>query len=217
MSIAAGNMLKRGEIYRGKAIFYTRILTFNRVGGILKKTKSSVRYGCCRGRKGENMHCPVCGEKLALFLHNQEGLVPFCKHCEEFRFPQFATAVSMVVVNRAHDKILLARHKGQQDYILFAGYVKKGETAEKTVTREFREETKLNVVKYKYMSSRYHEPHNVLMLNFLVVAENGELSLDLSELDDAVWFDFDGALQAIRKGSDAEAFLKNAIAELKKQ
>ena len=67
------------------------------------------------------------------------------------------------------------------------------------------------------MSSRYHEPHNVLMLNFLVVAENGELSLDLSELDDAVWFDFDGALQAIRKGSDAEAFLKNAITELKKQ
>ena len=161
------------------------------------------------------MYCPVCGEKLALYLHQQEGLVPFCKHCGEYRFPQFATAVSMVVVNREKDKILLAKHKGQDDFILFAGYVKKGETAEKTVTREFREETKLNVVKYKYMSSRYHEPHNVLMLNFLVVAENGETSLDLSELDDAVWFTFDDALEAIRKDSDAEVFLKNAIAELK--
>ena len=157
------------------------------------------------------MYCPVCGEKLALYLHDQEGLVPFCKHCEEFRFPQFATAVSMVVVNRTKDKILLAKHRGQDDFILFAGYVKKGETA------EFREETKLNVVKYKYMSSRYHEPHNVLMLNFLVVAENGEISLDTSELDEAVWFDFDEALQAIRKDSDAEVFLKNAVAELKKQ
>lgn len=161
------------------------------------------------------MYCPVCGEKLALFVHDQEGLVPFCKHCDKFRFPQFATAVSMVVVNRAKDKILLAKHKGQDDFILFAGYVKKGETAEKTVTREFREETRLNVVKYKYMSSRYHEPHNVLMLNFLVVAENGEIALDTSELDEAVWFDFDGALEAIRKNSDAEAFLKNAVAELK--
>ena len=162
------------------------------------------------------MYCPVCGEKLALYVHDQEGLVPFCKHCEQFRFPQFATAVSMVVINRTKDKILLAKHKGQDDFILFAGYVKKGETAEKTVTREFREETRLNVVRYKYMSSRYHEPHNVLMLNFLVIAENGEITLDTSELDEAVWFDFDGALQAIRKDSVAEAFLKNAIAELKK-
>ncbi len=161
------------------------------------------------------MFCPVCGEKLALFVHNQEGLVPFCKHCEEFRFPQYNTAVSMVVLNREKDKILLAKHKGQDDFILFAGYVKKGETAEKTVTREFREETRLNVVKYKYMSSRYHEPRNVLMLNFMVIAENGEIVLDKSELDEAVWFDFDGALQAVRKDSIAEAFLKNAIAELK--
>lgn len=163
------------------------------------------------------MYCPVCGEKLALFVHDQEGLVPFCKHCEEFRFPQYNTAVSMVVVNRDKNRILLAKHKGQDDFILFAGYVKKGETAEKAVTREFREETRLNVVKFKYMSSRYHEPHNVLMLNFLVVAENGEIALDASELDEAVWFDFDGALQAVRKDSDAEAFLKNAVAELKRQ
>ncbi len=163
------------------------------------------------------MFCPVCGEKLALFLHDQEGLVPYCKHCGEFRFPQFATAVSMVVINRNKDKILLAKHRGQDDYILIAGYVKKGETAEKTVTREFREETKLNVVRYKYMSSRYHEANNVLMLNFLVTAENGDPVLDKSELDEATWFDFDGALAAIRKDSDAEVFLKNAVAELKKQ
>ena len=161
------------------------------------------------------MHCPVCGEKLALYLHEQEGLIPYCKHCGEFRCPQFATAVSMVVVYRTKDKVLLAKHNNQDDYILFAGYVKKGETAEKTVTREFREETKLNVVKYKYMSSLYHEPHNVLMLNFLVVAENGDVELDKSELAEAQWFDFDTALQVVRKQSVAETFLKNAIAELK--
>jgi NAD+ diphosphatase len=157
------------------------------------------------------MFCTECGEKLTLMLHNQEGLIPFCKTCNEFRFPQYATAVSMVVTNRTKDKILLAKHLGQDDYILFAGYVRKGETAEKAVTREFKEETKLNTVKFKYMSSRYHEPRNVLMLNYLIVAENGAITIDSNELERVDWFTFDEALQVVRKQSTAEAFLKQYI------
>lgn len=162
------------------------------------------------------MFCTECGEKLTLMFANGEGLVPYCKNCKQYRFAQFATAVSMVVTNRAKDKILLARHVGQEDFILFAGYVKKGETAEKTVTREFKEETKLNAVKYKYMSSRYHEPKNVLMLNFIVVAEDGEPVLDAKEFEEVRWFAFEDALEAIRKDSVAEAFLKSAVNEIKK-
>ena len=149
------------------------------------------------------MYCMECGEKLTLVFNHREGLVPFCKKCNEYRFPQFATAVSMVVTNREKDKVLLAKHKDQSDYILFAGYIKKGETAEKAV-------------KFKFMSSRYHEPRNVLMLNFLSMAENGEPEIDAEEIDDVRWFTFDEALGAVRKESTAEFFLKNAIAELKK-
>lgn len=162
------------------------------------------------------MFCTECGEKLTLMFASGEGLVPYCKNCKQYRFAQFATAVSMVVTNRSKDKILLAKHVGQDDYILFAGYVKKGETAEKAVTREFKEETKLNTVKYKYMSSRYHEPKNVLMLNFIVIAEDGEPVLDTKEIEEVKWFTFDEALKAIRKDSVAEAFLKSAAAEIKK-
>lgn len=162
------------------------------------------------------MFCTECGEKLTLMYANGEGLVPYCKNCGQFRFAQFATAVSMVVTNRNKDRILLAKHKGQEDYILFAGYVKKGETAEKAVTREFKEETKLNTVKFKYMSSRYHEPKNVLMLNFITVAEDGDIVLDEKELEEVKWFTFDEALEAIKKDSTAEAFLKNALTEIKK-
>lgn len=162
------------------------------------------------------MFCTECGEKLTLMFLKDEGLVPFCKNCNEYRFAQFATAVSMVVTNREKDKILLARHRGDEDYILFAGYVKKGETAEKAVTREFKEETKLDVVKYKYMSSRYHEPRNVLMFNFIVMAENGEPVIDLKEIDEVKWFSPEDALAAVRKDSTAEIFLKNAINDLKK-
>ena len=160
------------------------------------------------------MYCVECGEKLTLVFNHKEGLVPFCKKCNEYRFPQFATAVSMVVTNRNKDRILLAKHKDQSDYILFAGYVKKGETAEKAVTREFKEETKLNTVKFRFMSSRYHEPRNVLMLNFLTMAETGEPEIDADEIDEIKWFNFDEALSAVRKDSTAEFFLKNAIADV---
>ena len=162
------------------------------------------------------MFCTECGEKLTLMYASGEGLVPYCKNCGEFRFAPFAVAVSMVVTNRSKNKILLARHKDQEDFILFAGYIKKGETAEKAVTREFKEETKLNTVKYKYMSSRYHEPRNVLMLNFLLMAEDGDAVMDEKELEEVRWFTFDEALAAIKKDSTAEAFLKAALAEIKK-
>ena len=162
------------------------------------------------------MFCSQCGEKLTLMFLSGEGLVPYCKNCGEFRFAPFASAVSMVVTNRQKDKILLARHLGQEDYILFAGYIKKGETAEKAVTREFKEETKLDTVKFKYMSSRYHEPRNVLMFNFILVAEDGEPVIDTKELEEVKWFNVEDALSKIRHDSTAEAFLIKALPELKK-
>ena len=162
------------------------------------------------------MFCTECGEKLTLMFATGEGLVPYCKACGQLRFAQFPTAVSMAVTNRQKDKILLAKHRGHEDYILFAGYVKKGETAEKAVTREFKEETKLNTVKFKYMYSRYHEPKNVLMLGYLIMAEDGEPVIDENEIETVKWFTFDEALEAIRKDSTAEAFLKSALAEIKK-
>ena len=162
------------------------------------------------------MFCSECGEKLTLMFASGEGLVPYCKNCGQFRFASFASAVSMVVTNRQKDKILLARHIGQEDYILFAGYIKKGETAEKAVTREFKEETKLDTVKFKYMSSRYHEPKNVLMLNYLIVAEDGEPVIDIKELEEVKWFPVEEALSYVKPDSTAEIFLKNALPEIKK-
>ena len=38
------------------------------------------------------------------------------------------------------------------------------------------------------MGSRYHEPKNVLMLNFLMIAEDGEIILDENELTEVKWF-----------------------------
>ena len=162
------------------------------------------------------MHCPKCGNKLVLKFCENEGLVPYCEACEKFKFPPFSTAVSMVVVNKTQDKILIGKHTKSNDFLLFAGYIKKGESAEKTIVRELKEETKLNVTKYNYMSSRYHEPRNVLMLNFIVVVGDGEITTDDAEISETKWCNFDEALATVSHDSTAEYFLQNAITELKR-
>ena len=92
------------------------------------------------------MYCRECGEKLTLRFCENEGLIPYCAKCQAYMFPQFPIAVSMVVTNRAQDKILLAKHVEDDDFILFAGYVKKGETAERTIPREIKEELSVNII-----------------------------------------------------------------------
>jgi NAD+ diphosphatase len=132
------------------------------------------------------MYCKECGQKLSLRFCENEGLIPYCGQCEAYMFPQFPVAVSMVVTNRAQDKILLAKHVEDEDFILFAGYIKKGENAEKTVPREIKEELGLNVVKAKYMSSRYYEKNDVLMLNFIVIVEDKEIKINADEIAEYV-------------------------------
>ncbi len=163
------------------------------------------------------MYCRECGEKLSLRFCENEGLIPYCSKCEAYMFPQFAVAVSMVVTNRAQNKILLAKHVEDEDFILFAGYVKKGENAEKTVPREIREELGLDVVKIKYMASRYHGKKDVLMLNFIVVVEDRPLKLAEEEIAEARWCSPEEALRLIRKNTTAEYFLTHAVRELKKK
>jgi NAD+ diphosphatase len=163
------------------------------------------------------MYCRECGEKLTLRFCENEGLIPYCQKCQSYMFPQFPIAVSMVVTNRAQDKILLAKHVEDDDFILFAGYIKKGENAEKTIPREIKEELGLDVVKAKYMSSRYHAKKELLMLNFVVVVEDRPIKLNMSEIAEARWCTPEESLQLIRKNTTAEYFLTNAVRELKKK
>ena len=92
------------------------------------------------------MFCRDCGAKLTLRFLENEGLVPYCETCGKFKFPFFPVAVSMVVVNRAEDMILLARHTGEDVFKLLAGYIKKGESAEKTIPRELRDKGFMKII-----------------------------------------------------------------------
>ena len=154
----------------------------------------------------EMNYCMQCGTKLEIREHETEGPTPYCSSCGAYRYPVFNTAVSMIVMNKELDKVLLIKQYGRDSYILVAGYVNKGEDAEDAVKREIGEEMGLEVLECHFNRSHYFAPSNTLMLNFTAIVEEGEPSPN-SEIDSWKWFSVSEARENIRDRSLAQAFL----------
>ncbi|ALP36308.1 NTP pyrophosphohydrolase [Paenibacillus sp. IHB B 3084] len=159
-------------------------------------------------------YCYECGTKLMVKECEGEGPIPYCNTCQVFRFPIFSTAISTAVINRQRDKVLLIQQYNIKDFILLAGYVNKGESAEQTLVREVMEEVGLQVDEYKYMRSEYFERTHTLMLNFVSIVNDDKLDVLSAEVDQARWFTLDEAKQVILKNSLAETFLLNIIQKI---
>lgn len=163
-------------------------------------------------------YCIECGTKLILKENFNcgvsEGLVPYCPNCDEFRFPQFNTSVSMVVFNKDYSKILLIQQYGRGLNILVAGYVTKGECLEQTLKRELKEEVNLDLLSFQYNASNYFEKTNSLICNFIVQTKNEDFELN-PEVDYAQWYSIEQAKEVIYKNSLAQDFLLQAIEKIK--
>ena len=68
-------------------------------------------------------HCFECGTALIEKELEEEDIVPYCPKCQQYRFPMYNVAVSMIVVDEETGKILLIQQYGKPSYILVAGYV----------------------------------------------------------------------------------------------
>lgn len=55
-------------------------------------------------------HCFECGTALIEKELEEEGIVPYCPKCQQYRFPMYNVAVSMIVVDEETGKILLIQH-----------------------------------------------------------------------------------------------------------
>lgn len=155
-------------------------------------------------------YCKTCGHPLQLHFLEHEGIIPYCEHCKEFRFPLSNTAVSLIVLSPQKDQILLIQQYGRPQYILVAGYVDQKESLEEALMREVKEELGRTVWKYQYLRSEYFEKSNTLMCNFAVVIDDVSLEkVSEWEIDQATWFSFADAKQAIYQGSLAQRFLLN--------
>lgn len=96
--------------------------------------------------------------------------MPFCEKCNQYRFPVYNVAVSMIVVNEQNGKIMLIQQYGKPVYILVAGYINRGEQAENAVAREIKEETGMTVshINLIALSSMNRQIHLCAILRHLL-------------------------------------------------
>lgn len=161
--------------------------------------------------------CRECGTKLVPKELENEGIVPYCPSCGQYRFPQYNVAVIMIVVNESTDEILLIQQYGRPSYILVAGYVTRGESLEDTCRREIREETGMTVSRIKYNRTEFFEKSDSLMCNFTVFVQDASELHTNYEVDKYAWFTRDEARANIRPGSLAEKYLVAYLDEAEKE
>ncbi|MBQ1902697.1 MAG: NUDIX domain-containing protein [Lachnospiraceae bacterium] len=162
-------------------------------------------------------YCTVCGSRLEdRFLETEGRDIPFCPTCQQYRFPMFNTAVSMIVMNESKDKIVLIKQYNKDRFILVAGYVNHGENVESAVIREVKEEMGLTVSSMEFNKSEYYEPSNTLMINFAVTVTD-ECVHENEEIDSYEWFTISKARDNIYSGSLAERFLLHYLDQKNKE
>lgn len=159
-------------------------------------------------KNGNFIYCPNCGKKLDLKEVKDEGLIKYCSSCNEFFFPQFNVACSMIVVYR--EETLLIKQYNGQDYILVAGYVMQGESVEEAAIREVKEEVGLDVINLKILKTKYFSKSNTLMINLCCEVKDNKV-LSNYEVDSYKWFSYEEALNKIKPNSLAKEFYLNYI------
>lgn len=155
-------------------------------------------------------YCVICGSQLTKKYLKNEGEIPYCTNCKEYRFPIFNTAVSMIILNPNRDKILLIQQYGKTFNILVAGYVNHKESAESAVIREAKEEVNLDVSILSFNKSEYFEKSNTLIFNFVCIAKSENFTLN-DEVDLAHWVTLKESLYVIKPNSLAKKFLEHYL------
>ena len=128
--------------------------------------------------------CGRCGTPTDLASRETVRVCPSCAHRA---YPRLSPA--MIVRITAGDRILLAHNRRYPEgvYSCVAGYVDPGETLERAVLREIREEVGLQAAPPRYVASQaWPFPHS-LMLGFETTAA-GDPIPDGVEITDARWF-----------------------------
>lgn len=132
-------------------------------------------------------YCPECGAALIGRELGDEGLVPWCEHCNKPWFSMFASAIIALVYNERNEVLLLRQSYISNVYAnLVSGYIKPGESAEETAIREILEETGQVVEELRPVQTNWFAKKDMMMLGFFARVKERPLQLS-SEVDSAQW------------------------------
>lgn len=106
------------------------------------------------------------------------------------------------------NKVVLSKQSygDTNKFVLTAGFMGEGESAEKACIRELKEELGLDTVKLKYIKSYGYKKSDTLMLGFVAFVKKSELSLS-DEITKAEWKTFDEARLLLKDSFVAKKLL----------
>lgn len=157
----------------------------------------------------ESKFCNECGNKLIYKNIVHEGDIPYCTKCNKPHFP-FSFPCVICLVKYKEKYVLIKQSYVSENYIIIAGHIKFNSTAEQTVLDEVKEELGLDVVKYKYINSYYHERRGNIMFGFLVEAE-GNINICEDEVDSYILVGEKEAIELLSSASIAKQLLLDSI------
>lgn len=161
-------------------------------------------------------YCPQCGGKLITRTLGDDGDIPFCEKCNRPFFPVFSSCVICLCVNEYGEVALIKQtYMTTEHYILIAGYIKPGETAEHTALREVEEEIGIKPDSCHFAFSWFYEKRDQLMLGFICKIKKADLKLSC-EVKEAIWCPENEVLNKLRGGS-MTVDMFNKYIELKEQ
>jgi NAD+ diphosphatase len=130
--------------------------------------------------------CANCGTRTAM---REGGWKRECPSCKVEHFPRTDPVVIMLVAS--DDKCLMGRQKQFPAgmYSCLAGFVEAAETIEDAVRREIFEEAGIRCTDVTYYMTQPWPYPSSLMIGCTARAVSDEITVDLTELEDARWFD----------------------------
>ena len=139
--------------------------------------------------------CANCGHETALF---RAGWGRKCPSCTAEHFPRVDPVVIMLAEH--HGRALVGRQptfpKGR--YSALAGFLEPGESIEEAVRREIAEESGIAVGPVRYVASQPWPFPAQLMIACVAEATHDRITLDVNELEDAMWVSREEVRAALR-------------------
>lgn len=160
-------------------------------------------------------YCSHCGTKLVDKEIGDEGLIPYCEHCNVPLWDMFTTSIITAVVNEQGEVALLRQnYVSTTNYVCVAGIMKLGESAEDTVIREVKEEIGQDVEKLEFIKSYPYPKKEMLMLGYKATVQKKDFHLS-GEVDSVEWFKLEDAPAKLREGGIAWQLVKTILEDSK--
>src|SRR5690606_35137599 len=129
--------------------------SFRDVGAVLDRADADLLVaGIALGRwLVDSGFCPTCGTAAPL---STAGWARHCPTCDRELFPRTDPAVIVAIVSQDGERLLLGANAawGGAMFSCFAGFVEAGESAERAIHRELREEAGVRVTDLRYVESQ---------------------------------------------------------------